>query len=134
LPVTEVATDDAVLFLWSPMSKLAEALRVVEAWGFEHRSGMCWVKDQIGMGHYVRGQHELLLIARRGLPPHPAEADRPSSVVHAPRGRHSEKPQEFYALIERMYPELPKVELFARVRRDGWDAWGNEVARAEAAE
>jgi N6-adenosine-specific RNA methylase IME4 len=59
-------------------------------------------------------------------------ANRPSSVITAPRREHSRKPDEAYELIEQMYPELPKIELFARQRRNGWDAWGNEVPGDEA--
>jgi N6-adenosine-specific RNA methylase IME4 len=79
------------------------------------------------MGFYVRGQHELLLIGRRGSFPVPATSDRPSSVLHAPRGRHSEKPAEAYGLIERMYPDAPRAEVFARARRPGWGSWGAEL-------
>jgi len=64
--------------------------------------------------------------------PTPAPANRPSSVITAPRCEHSRKPDEAYALIERMYPELPKIELFARQTRPGWAAWGNEVETAPA--
>ncbi len=124
------AADDAVLFLWATNPKLADALEVVAAWGFEYRTCMAWVKDRIGMGYYVRQQHELLLIARRGGFPVPAEEDRPASVVQAPRGRHSAKPPVFYDLIERMYPGYSRVELFARNERPGWVSWGNEVAVA----
>ena len=70
---------------------------------------------------------KLLLIARRGDPPTPRPEDRPASVIQAPRREHSRKPDEAYELIERMYPELPKIELFAREERAGWDVWGNEV-------
>jgi N6-adenosine-specific RNA methylase IME4 len=52
---------------------------------------------------------------------------RPPSVIYAPRGRHSEKPGVLYETIERMYPELPKIELFARTQRPGWSTWGNEI-------
>jgi N6-adenosine-specific RNA methylase IME4 len=64
--------------------------------------------------------------------PSPSPANRPSSVIDAPRREHSRKPDEAYELIERMYPELPKIELFARQAGPGWAAWGNEV-RAETA-
>jgi N6-adenosine-specific RNA methylase IME4 len=133
LPVTELATDDALLFLWSPAPLIEKAMQVIAAWGFEYRTCAVWVKDKIGMGLYVRQQHELLLIARRGEPPLPAEADRLSSVIIAPRGEHSAKPVAFYERIERMYPDLPKIELFARNARCGWDAWGNEIKSQEAA-
>lgn len=126
LDVTGICTPDAVLFLWATSPKLAEAMRVLSAWAFEYRTCLVWVKDKIGMGYYARQQHELLLVATRGAPPTPPPAARPSSVVEAPRGQHSAKPQEFYALIERMYPDLPRVELFARASRAGWAAWGNQ--------
>ena len=121
------AADDAVLFLWATSPKLAEAQDLLYAWAFDYRTCMVWVKDRVGMGYYVRQQHELLLIARRGNPEMPAPETRPSSVLYAPRGSHSEKPVEMYELIERMYPEASKVELFARQQRLGWDAWGNEA-------
>jgi len=128
LPLADVTTDDAVLFLWATSPKLAEAMRVIESWGFNYRTSMVWVKDQIGMGYYARQQHELLLIATKGQPPTPAPSNRPASVVKSPRTAHSAKPVEFYELIERMYPEFPKLEMFSRVPRDGWDAWGNQAA------
>lgn len=128
LDVSGLATEDAVLFLWATSPKLAESMRVVESWGFTYRTCMVWVKDQIGMGYYARQQHELLLIAARGELPTPEPANRPSSVVNAPRAEHSAKPNVFYALIERMYPDIPKIELFSRAPREGWAAWGNQVA------
>jgi len=79
---------------------------------------------------FVRNQHELLLVATRGDMPSPSPANRPPSVISAPRREHSRKPDEAYELIERMYPELPKIELFARHARPGWAAWGNEVGTA----
>jgi N6-adenosine-specific RNA methylase IME4 len=127
LPVLDLATDDAVLFMWATAPKLAECFEVLNAWGFEYRTCAVWVKDKIGMGFYVRNQHELLLIAKRGDPPMPAEGDRSPSVIMAARTEHSEKPVEFYELIERMYPELPKIELFARDEREGWQRWGNQA-------
>jgi N6-adenosine-specific RNA methylase IME4 len=78
----------------------------------------------------VRNQHELLLIGRRGEMPVPLPANRPPSVIQAPRREHSQKPDEAYEVIERMYPGLPKIELFARNIRPGWMQWGNEVAEA----
>jgi len=129
LPVRDVATPDAVLFMWATSPKLAEAMRVLEAWGFVYRTSMVWVKDKIGMGYYARQQHELLLIATKGEPPVPLPENRPASVVTADRGEHSQKPTVFYELIERMYPEFDKKELFLRgVAREGWTGWGNQAA------
>jgi N6-adenosine-specific RNA methylase IME4/ParB-like chromosome segregation protein Spo0J len=122
------ADDDALLFLWAPAPKLEEALEVMKAWGFSYRTCMVWVKDKIGMGYYVRVKHELLLIGVRsdGIGT-PLPENRPESVVFAERAEHSEKPDIFYEIIEKMYPKHSKIELFARSKRGGWEAWGNEV-------
>jgi N6-adenosine-specific RNA methylase IME4 len=133
LPVATLAAPDAVLFMWTTSPHLPEALQVMEAWGFKYETSVVWVKHAIGMGHWVRNRHELLLIGSRGDMPHPAPSARPDSVIEAPRREHSRKPDETYGKIEQMYPELPKIELFARQARAGWAAWGNEIAR-EAAE
>jgi N6-adenosine-specific RNA methylase IME4 len=128
LPVGEVAAPDAVLFLWATSPKLAESMQVIDAWGFTYRTCMVWDKEVIGMGYYARQQHELLLIATRGNLPTPEPANRPPSVVRVRRStEHSEKPAEFYALIESMYPEYARIELFARNARPGWAAWGNQA-------
>jgi N6-adenosine-specific RNA methylase IME4 len=127
LSVSAATTDDCVLFLWATSPKLAEAIRVIEAWGFTYRSCAVWVKDKIGMGYYFRQQHELLLVAVKGNPPTPAPADRPPSVITAERTKHSAKPLEAYEAIERMYPSLPKAEFFSRAPREGWFAWGNQA-------
>lgn len=83
------------------------------------------------MGYHARSQHELLLVARRGEIPPPAVEDRVSSVVFADRSEHSAKPDEFYDLIEKFYPSLPKIELFCRgAPREGWTAWGNQAVAA----
>lgn len=127
-PVSDLVTPDSLLFLWATSPKLAEALSVMEAWGFVYRTNLVWVKDHIGMGYYARQRHELLLIGTCGNPPVPAEADRPDSVVTVPRSAHSAKPNVFYDLIDRMYPEWPKLELFRRGRPyPGWKAWGNQA-------
>jgi N6-adenosine-specific RNA methylase IME4/ParB-like chromosome segregation protein Spo0J len=128
LPVAERALSDCVLLLWAPSSKLAEAMEVLSAWGFSYRTCAVWDKEVIGPGYFFRQQHELLLLAARGSPPAPAPSDRVASVIRSRRRAHSEKPQLVYEIIERMYPALPKLELFARARREGWSAWGNQAA------
>lgn len=128
LDLDAIALDDCVLFMWATSPKLAEAFEVLRAWGFEYRTCAVWDKQKIGMGYYFRQQHELLLVAVRGQPMTPAPANRPSSVLSFPRGEHSAKPVEVYELIEAMYPELPKLEMFCRSPREGWGAWGNQAA------
>jgi N6-adenosine-specific RNA methylase IME4 len=89
---------------------------------------MVWTKPQMGLGWWVRQQHEILLIGTKGTPATPLPADRPRSVLSAPRRRHSQKPDEMYHLIDRMFPHLTdRLEMFARNTRPGWTSWGNEV-------
>lgn len=126
------AADDAVLFMWATSPKLAEALKLMDTWGFSYRTCMVWVKDKIGMGYYARQRHELLLIGRRGDIAVPEPGDRPDSVIEAPRQEHSAKPQLAYDAIVRMYPDLPRIELFARGARAGWAVWGNEAPAVAA--
>lgn len=132
LPVGEIAHENSILFMWATSPKLAECFEVLRAWGFNYRTDMVWVKDKIGMGYHVREQHESLLIAKRGeLAPPPVEA-RPPSVVSEPRLEHSAKPLVFYDLIDRMYPDVRKIELFGRapVTRELWTVWGNQALAA----
>lgn len=127
LPVVELASADCVLYLWATAPKLREALVVMDAWGFAYVTNAVWDKQKIGMGYYFRGQHELLLVGKRGSPKVPEPKVRVSSVIRSPRGEHSQKPSVVYEILEAMYPDARKLELFARSRRDGWHAWGNEV-------
>jgi len=127
LPVAQRVTDDAILFLWTTAPKVMEAGRVIEAWGFDYRSCAVWDKERLGMGYYFRVQHELLLVATRGNMPAPQPKARPRSVIRAAQGKHSQKPEQVYGLIEEMYPRLPKIELLARDVRPGWASWGNEL-------
>lgn len=124
--LASITTDDAVLFLWATSPKLADSIRVVSEWGFEYKTCAVWDKQVIGMGYYFRQQHELLLIAAKGSVPAPLPEDRPSSLFSFKRGKHSAKPGFVYELIEKWYPSLPKLEMFARKKRKGWKSWGNE--------
>jgi N6-adenosine-specific RNA methylase IME4 len=127
LPVSEIAADDCVLFLWVPSPKLPQGLSVMVGWGFDYKTCMVWIKDRIGMGYYARQQHELLLIGARGQLGLPPTDSRPPSVILAERTNHSSKPPAVYELIESMYPAATKAELFARMPRPGWMAWGDQV-------
>ena len=128
LPVAKhLAAPDAVLYLWTTAPFLEKAFTVIAAWGFKYSSGLVWTKDKLGTGYWARSQHEHLLIGRRGKFRAPAPAHRPSSVIQASRREHSRKPDEVYSIIERAYPDLPKIELFARHARPGWTAWGDEA-------
>ncbi len=125
--IQDKITEDSILFLWATNPKLTEALSVVKKWGFDYKTNLVWVKDKIGTGYYVRGQHELLLISTKGKIPPPIEKNRFSSVLTAPRKKHSAKPEEVYEIIEVMYPNRRYLELFARNQRENWTSWGLEA-------
>lgn len=131
LPVNDLVLDDAILFLWTTSPKLAQGMQVITAWGFEYITCAIWDKVNIGQGYYFRQQHELLLVAKCGDIPAPLPEARPSwSIYTEKRTGHSVKPVKFYDVIEQMYPEFPKIELFSRSSRQGWDAWGNQANAA----
>jgi N6-adenosine-specific RNA methylase IME4 len=126
--VGSIAADDCVLFLWATVPMLRDALRVMEAWGFEYRSHAIWDKVHIGTGYWFRNRHELLLVGTRGDIPAPAMGEQFPSVFTIARKEHSAKPEQFLEIIESYFPTLPKIELNRRgPPRPGWDAWGNEV-------
>jgi N6-adenosine-specific RNA methylase IME4 len=126
------AAANCVLFMWATIPLLDAAMEVLAVQGFKYKSAIVWVKDRQGTGYWVRGQVELLLIAHRGDIPAPAPGEQLPAVVEAPRGRHSEKPDIFADMIAKSFPNVPKLEMFARKRRPGWDPpWGNEAPSAE---
>jgi len=126
IPVESITLDNAALFLWTTSSMIKKAFEVMEAWGFEFKTSMVWVKDRMGTGFFVRSKHEILLIGTKGsfLP---MTTDLPESVIFASKEGHSKKPGVFYEIIEKMYPEQKYIELFARSKREPWSVWGNEV-------
>jgi N6-adenosine-specific RNA methylase IME4 len=124
------SAKDCALFLWATVPMLPQALEVMSAWGFEYKSHFAWIKNKAGTGFWARNKHELLLIGTRGSIPAPAHGEQYASAIEADRGKHSAKPFAFREMIEDMFPTLPKLEMFAREKFEGWDAWGNEVAEA----
>jgi N6-adenosine-specific RNA methylase IME4 len=133
IPVSEWAEDNAVLFLWVTSPVLEEAFRVVRAWGFEYKASFVWDKIKHNMGHYNSVRHEFLLICTRGSC-QPDKQQLFDSVQSIERSKHSEKPAEFYDIIETLYTHGRKLEIFARARRDGWDVYGHVAHMHEAAE
>ena len=129
LGVEMICADDAVLFLWCSASLVGDALEVIKSWGFKYKTQAIWDKGCPGQGQYFRLQHEVLMLATRGKLPEVQFDARAASVIHAKRALHSQKPAIFIDLIEAMYPELKKVELFRRGEvLDGWAGWGNECS------
>jgi N6-adenosine-specific RNA methylase IME4 len=133
--VASIAAKDCSLWLWSTGPMLPQALEVMAAWGFEYRARVVWGKlGNPGTGYWFRDRAEELLLGIRGNVPAPAPGDQWESLITSPKGRHSEKPDWQYALIEAYFPNVPKLELNARKARKGWDAWGLEAPIAAAAE
>ncbi len=84
------------------------------------------INKKLVWGYWFRGQHELLLVGTKGNINPPLANNRVSSVFSYPRKKHSEKPREIRELIHKWYPNLNKIELFARGKKDNWEVWGNE--------
>lgn len=146
LDVQSIAAEDCVLFMWATAPKLPDAMRVMDAWGFEYITFDVWVKmppdkhrDQLifdesmrpaesrrmGMGFWYRNRHEAMLVARCGKVKPPTTDRRLESVFFDNIAAHSAKPAVARARIQHMLPDLTKrIELFARQGTPGWDTWG----------
>jgi N6-adenosine-specific RNA methylase IME4 len=133
LPVRTIAAPSCLLALWWTGPMIREALAVVDAWGFtlKNATGFTWVKTTrsgrhaFGMGHLTRGNAENCLFATLGKPARVSAAV--SQLIVAPVREHSRKPDEARTALERLMGDVPRVELFARQRVPGWDAWGDEL-------
>jgi len=133
LPISKIAHTNSILFLWATFPQLDVALEVIQAWGFRYKTvGFVWVKQTkvshqwfFGLGNWTRSNAEICLLATRGKP------KRKSASIHqliiSPVQSHSQKPQEVREKIVELLGDLPRIELFAREKTDGWDVWGNEV-------
>lgn len=133
LPVNEIAADDCVLVMWYVGSQPQEAIDLVNAWGFtlKNMNGFVWVKLTtkllafFGMGFWTRAGSESAIIATKGKPKRLNANVR--AVRHEVVGRHSAKPAAFRSDIVDLCGDLPRIELFAREKSDGWTSWGLEV-------
>jgi N6-adenosine-specific RNA methylase IME4 len=127
LRVADHAEQDAHLWLWTTNAFMEEAHRVARCWGFHPLTIVTWCKPGPGVGHYVRNNTEHIIFATKGRAQTPVEKPLSSWFVW-PRGKHSEKPGEFYDLVEQVSPS-PRLEMFARRQHLGWDTWGDEALR-----
>lgn len=128
-----ISDDNCILFIWITYPCLKEAIKVIEAWGFKYKTcGFAWIKRNKksnswfwGMGYWTRANSELCLIATKG------KIKRISKKIHqiidTPIEEHSKKPSIVRDKIVELIGDLPRIELFAREKVNGWDAWGNEV-------
>ena len=127
------AADDSMLYLWATPPMLLDAIRVMQAWGFTYKTiAFPWLKTTKtgklawGMGHYSRANAEIVLLGKRGKGV-PVIDHGVHSVVMSERMKHSQKPDEVAERIVRMHGDVPRLEMFARRRMEGWDVFGNQV-------
>lgn len=133
LPVKDIAADDCFLFMWVTMPRLNEIWTVFDRWGFSYKTAaFTWVKRNkksdswfFGMGNYTRSNAELCLLGIKGKPKRVSASV--SSVIDTPIEEHSKKPDIVRDKIVELCGDLPRIELFARQRAEGWDAWGLEA-------
>ena len=133
LPVEQVAAAKSHLYLWVPNALLPDGLAVMKAWGFEYKSvAFVWLKLNksgkgwfYGLGFWTRGNAKICLLATKGHPKR--KSNRVHQFIISPLRGHSQKPDEARDKIIELVGDLPRVELFAREKADGWDVWGNEV-------
>jgi len=133
MPIEDICEDNCILFLWATFPKIQEALDVIKAWGFEYKTiGFNWIKTNpkngkpfFGVGWYTKSNAEVCLIGVKGKAP--KQSNSVSSIIIEPRGKHSAKPNEARKRIIEFCGDIPRIELFARDRVEGWDCWGNEV-------
>jgi N6-adenosine-specific RNA methylase IME4 len=133
LPIGELASDNCMLFMWATFPNLQEALNVIKAWGFVYKTqAFTWIKTNrksgtpfFGIGYYTKSNCEVCLLGVKGKPI--KISDSVSSVVISPLRRHSQKPDEVRDRIVQLCGDVPRIELFARVKTDGWEVWGDEV-------
>ena len=133
LPVSEIADENCVLFLWVTMPQLKDCWNVIANWGFEYKTvAFTWVKRNkksdswfFGMGNWTRANAELCLLCTKGKIKR--ESASVHSVVDARIRSHSQKPDEVRDRIVQLMGDLPRIELFARQKTDGWDALGFDI-------
>lgn len=133
LPINSISAKDTILFLWSTFPQIPNALKVIEAWGFQYKTtAFVWVKENkskngyfFGLGYWTRSNAEICLLATKGKP------KRVSRNIHqliiSPVEQHSKKPNIVRTKIVELMGDLPRIELFSRNVSEGWHVWGNEV-------
>jgi N6-adenosine-specific RNA methylase IME4 len=140
LPVREIVRGGAACFMWATFPNITEAIKVMEAWGFTYKTAaFVWVKKNrkqggnfMGLGAYTRANAEVCLL---GVTPGfkaktQIRAHNVHQIIEAPFEGHSKKPDETRQRIVELLGDVPRLEMFARQRADGWDAWGNEAPEA----
>ena len=139
LPIPDLCgSNGCILWLWFTNNHMIEAAQCLQVWGFELKTILTWekvtkdgTKTHLGVGHWLRNSTEHCAMAVRGNVK--AFAGRTltnqSSILHSPRREHSRKPEQFFELVEKLCPDMTKLEMFARSSRVGWDCWGDEALK-----
>ena len=131
LLINEMLEDNALVFMWTTGPLLKRSIRLGTTWGLQYATiGFVWDKQQVNPGNYTMSQIELCLIFKKGAIPTPRGARNVKQFLSQERREHSRKPDEVRRRIDEMFPDLKKLEMFARSMPDNdWDAYGNEVNR-----
>ena len=125
--INEIATDDAQIFIWSTNRSVADAFLLMQLWAFKYRGLFIWQKPGLGMGRHMRSQAEFLLWGGRVGSPLVEPKNCPRQIQTWPKPKaHSEKPDEAYRFIAEL-SDGPRIDIFARQSREGFDAWGNQA-------
>jgi len=136
IPVNKITDNNCILFIWTTDYHLEKCLQVIKGWGFEYKTiGFIWLKKNkqgssvCFMGAYtLKSGIELCLLATKGKYAHKLiKKHNIKSLIESPREEHSKKPNEVRERIVELVGDIPRIELFARQKIDGWDCWGNEV-------
>jgi site-specific DNA-methyltransferase (adenine-specific) len=134
LPLANISADDCALFLWTTDFHLPNCFELFEAWGFKYRTiAFVWVKKTkngktcANLGAWTMKNTEICLLATKGNMFNKRQVKNLFQLVEAERTKHSKKPQEVRNRIEKLFGNMERLEMFAREKHDGWDAWGNEV-------
>jgi site-specific DNA-methyltransferase (adenine-specific) len=133
LPVKDIVFDDAAIFMWCTDSHLKEGIQVIESWGFKYITiAFVWEKKTINgkthsnLGAWTMKNYEICLFGTRGKMLKHKKCNSIKQKVATVRERHSKKPDMVRKNIEKLFGDLPRIELFARKKSEGWDVWGNE--------
>jgi len=132
LPINNIADDNCILFIWVIDPMLPDAFKVISSWGFKYKTvAFTWVKQNktdgyfTGLGYWTRANPEMCLLATKGKPKRLSKSVR--QLVLDQRREHSRKPDRIRNDIVELCGDIPRIELFARQRTQGWDVWGNQV-------
>lgn len=134
LPIKQITDKDCALFLWCTDAHLKEGIEVIEAWGFKYKTvAFNWIKKYntgktcVNFAPWTLKSHELCLLGIKGKMGEYKQSNSIRGLIEAERSKHSKKPEEARRRIELLFGDLPRIELFARNKVDGWDAWGDEL-------